>query len=139
MAKKQTWNATGRRKSSVAKVTLVGGTGNITVNGVDVHDYMPYETLVMDLTQPLVLTDNLNRFDIDVKVSGGGFSGQTGAIRLGITRALLKFDENTDQTREDSYRHILKNVGFITRDPRVKERKKYGLKKARRAPQFSKR
>lgn len=139
MAKKQTWNATGRRKSSVAKVTLVGGTGNITVNGVDVHDYMPYETLVMDLTQPLVLTDNLNRFDIDVKVSGGGFSGQTGAIRLGITRALLKFDENTDQTREDSYRHILKDAGFITRDPRVKERKKYGLKKARRAPQFSKR
>mgnify|MGYP000100915439 FL=1 len=139
MAKKQTWNATGRRKSSVAKVTLVGGTGNITVNGVDVHDYMPYETLVMELTQPLVLTDNLNRFDIDVKVSGGGFSGQTGAIRLGITRALLKFDENTDQTREDSYRHILKNAGFITRDPRVKERKKYGLKKARRAPQFSKR
>ena len=139
MAKKQTWNATGRRKSSVAKVTLVGGTGNITVNGVDVHDYMPYETLVMDLTQPLVLTDNLNRFDIDVKVSGGGFSGQTGAIRLGITRALLKFDENTDQTREDSYRHILKNAGFITRDPRVKERKKYGLKKARRASQFSKR
>ena len=139
MAKKQTWNATGRRKSSVAKVTLVGGTGNITVNGVDVHDYMPYETLVMDLTQPLVLTDNLNRFDIDVKVSGGGFSGQTGTIRLGITRALLKFDENTDQTREDSYRHILKNAGFITRDSRVKERKKYGLKKARRAPQFSKR
>ena len=139
MAKKQTWNATGRRKSSVAKVTLVGGTGNITVNGVDVHDYRPYETLVMDLTQPLVLTDNLNRFDIDVKVSGGGFSGQTGAIRLGITRALLKFDENTDQTREDSYRHILKNAGFITRDSRVKERKKYGLKKARRAPQFSKR
>ena len=139
MAKKQTWNATGRRKSSVAKVTLVGGTGNITVNGVDVHDYMPYETLVMDLTQPLVLTDNLNRFDINVKVSGGGFSGQTGAIRLGITKALLKFDENTDQTREDSYRHILKNAGFITRDPRVKERKKYGLKKARRAPQFSKR
>ncbi len=139
MAKKQTWTATGRRKSSVAKVTLVGGTGNITVNGVDVHEYMPYETLVMDLTQPLVLTDNLNRFDIDVKVIGGGFSGQTGAIRLGITRALLKFDENTDQTREDSYRHILKNAGFITRDPRVKERKKYGLKKARRAPQFSKR
>ena len=139
MAKKQTWNATGRRKSSVAKVTLVGGTGNITVNGVDVHDYMPYETLVMDLTQPLVLTDNLNRFDINVKVSGGGFSGQTGAIRLGITRALLKFDENTDQTREDSYRHILKNAGFITRDSRVKERKKYGLKKARKAPQFSKR
>lgn len=139
MAKKQIWTATGRRKSSVAKVTLVGGTGNITVNGVDVNEYMPYKTLVMDLTQPLVLTDNLNRFDIDVKVIGGGFSGQTGAIRLGITRALLKFDENTDQTREDSYRHILKNAGFITRDARVKERKKYGLKKARRAPQFSKR
>ncbi|MGN1379171.1 MAG: 30S ribosomal protein S9 [Bacilli bacterium] len=139
MAKKQTWSATGKRKSSIAKVTLTGGTGNIIVNGVDVNEYMPYPTLVMDLTQPLVLTDNLNRFDIDVKVSGGGFSGQTGAIRLGITRALLKFDENTDQTREDSYRHILKNAGFITRDSRTKERKKYGLKKARRAPQFSKR
>ena len=139
MTKKQTWSATGRRKSSVAKVTLTGGTGNITVNGVDVHDYMPYETLVMDLTQPLVLTNNLNRFDIDIKVSGGGFSGQTGAIRLGITRALLLFDANTDQSSDDSYRHILKNAGFITRDPRVKERKKYGLKKARRAPQFSKR
>ena len=81
----------------------------------------------------------LLRFDIDINVSGGGFSGQTGAIRLGITRALLKFDENTDQTREDSYRKILKNGGFITRDSRIKERKKYGLKKARRAPQFSKR
>jgi len=139
MAKKQVWTATGRRKQSIAKVTLTGGTGNITVNGVDVNDYMPYQTLVMDLTQPLVLTDNLNRFDIDIQVSGGGFSGQTGAIRLGITRALLEFDANTDQSREDSYRHILKNAGFITRDPRVKERKKYGLKKARRAPQFSKR
>ena len=139
MAKIQTWSATGKRKSSIAKVTLTGGTGNITVNGIDVNEYMPYATLVMDLTQPLVLTDNLNRFDIDVKVSGRGFSGQTGAIRLGITRALLKFDENTDQTREDSYRHILKNAGFITRDSRKKERKKYGLKKARRAPQFSKR
>ena len=139
MAKKQVWTATGRRKQSIAKVTLTGGTGNITVNGVDVNDYMPYQTLVMDLTQPLVITNNLNRFDIDIKVVGGGFSGQTGAIRLGITRALLAFDANTDQTRDDSYRHILKNAGFITRDPRVKERKKYGLKKARRAPQFSKR
>ena len=138
MAKKQTWNATGRRKSSVAKVTLVGGTGNITVNGVDVHDYMPYETLVMDLTQPLVLTDNLNRFDIDVKVSGGGFSGQTGAIRLGITRALLEYDKE-NEGKEDSYRKILKANGFVTRDSRAKERKKYGLKAARRAPQFSKR
>lgn len=139
MAKKQVWTATGRRKRSVAQVRMTGGTGNITVNGVDVHDYMPYETLVMDLMQPLAATNNENRFDIDVTVKGGGFSGQTGAIRLGITRALLKFDENTDQTREDSYRHILKTAGFITRDPRVKERKKYGLKKARRAPQFSKR
>ena len=139
MANKQVWTATGRRKKSIAKVTLTGGTGNITVNGVDVNEYMPYQTLVMDLTQPLVLTNNLNRFDIDIKVVGGGFSGQTGAIRLGITRALLEFDANTDQTREDSYRHILKNAGFITRDSRVKERKKYGLKKARRAPQFSKR
>ena len=139
MVKKQVWTATGKRKQSVAKVTLTGGTGNIIVNGVDVNEYMPYQTLVMDLTQPLVLTDNLNRFDINVVVKGGGFSGQTGAIRLGITRALLAFDANTDQSREDSYRHILKNAGFITRDPRVKERKKYGLKKARRAPQFSKR
>ena len=139
MAKKQTWSATGKRKSSIAKVTLTGGTGNITVNGIDVNEYMPYATLVLDLKQPLVATDNENRFDIEVNVSGGGFSGQTGAIRLGITRALLKFDENTDQTREDSYRRILKAGGFITRDSRIKERKKYGLKKARRAPQFSKR
>ena len=139
MVKKQVWTATGKRKQSIAKVTLTGGTGNIVVNGVDVNEYMPYQTLVMDLTQPLVLTDNLNRFDINVVVTGGGFSGQTGAIRLGITKALLAFDANTDQSREDSYRHILKNAVFITRDPRVKERKKYGLKKARRAPQFSKR
>lgn len=139
MSKKQMWTATGRRKRSVAQVRMTGGTGSITINGVDVHEYMPYETLVMDLMQPLTATNNENRFDIEVTVKGGGFSGQTGAIRLGITRALLKFDENTDQTREDSYRHILKNAGFVTRDPRVKERKKYGLKKARRAPQFSKR
>ncbi|MBQ4584205.1 MAG: 30S ribosomal protein S9 [Bacilli bacterium] len=136
---KQVWTATGRRKRSVARVKMVGGTGKITVNGVDVNEYMPYATLVLDLKQPLVATDNENRFDIEVNVSGGGFSGQTGAIRLGITRALLKFDENTDQTREDSYRRILKAGGFITRDSRIKERKKYGLKKARRAPQFSKR
>ncbi len=139
MAKKQEWCATGRRKQSVAQVRMTGGTGNIVVNGVNVDEYMPYATLVMDLKQPLVATGNENRFDIDVKVKGGGFSGQTGAIRLGITRALLEFDKNTDQTREDSYRHILKNKGLITRDPRVKERKKYGLKKARKAPQFSKR
>lgn len=139
MAKKQEWTATGRRKRSVARVRLVGGTGNITVNGVDVNDYMPYATLVMDLKQPLVATGNENRFDIDINVKGGGFSGQTGAIRLAITKALLEYDKDTDPSSETAYRRILKTEGFITRDPRVKERKKYGLRKARRAPQFSKR
>lgn len=136
---KQTWTATGRRKRSSAQVRLTGGTGNITVNGVDVNEYFPNQILVMDLKQPLAYTDNINRFDIEVTVKGGGYSGQAGAIRLGIARALLEFDANTDQTREDSYRKILKTNGLITRDARVKERKKYGLKKARRAPQFSKR
>ena len=136
---KQSWSATGRRKRSSAQVTITGGTGIITINGVDVNEYMPYATLVMDLKQPLTMTNNENKFDITVNVKGGGFSGQTGAIRLGITRALLKYDATSDQTRDDSYRHILKNAGFVTRDPRVKERKKPGLKKARRAPQFSKR
>ena len=138
MANKQVWTATGRRKKSIAKVTLTGGTGNITINGVDIKEYMPYETLVMDLTQPLVLTNNLNRFDIDVQVYGGGFSGQTGAIRLGITRALLEFDA-PNEGNEGCYRQILKRAGFVTRDSRAKERKKPGLKAARRAPQFSKR
>lgn len=136
---KQVWTATGRRKRSSAQVRLTGGTGNIIVNGVDVNEYFPNAILVMDLKQPLAVTDNMNRFDIDITVNGGGYSGQAGAIRLGIARALLKFDENTDQTREDSYRKILKANSFLTRDARVKERKKYGLKKARRAPQFSKR
>ena len=136
---KQVWTATGRRKRSSAQVRLTGGTGNIIVNGVDVNEYFPNAILVMDLKQPLAVTDNMNRFDIDITVNGGGYSGQAGAIRLGIARALLKFDENTDQTREDSYRKILKANGLLTRDARVKERKKYGLKKARRAPQFSKR
>lgn len=131
--------ATGRRKKSTAQVRMVSGSGKITVNGVDVNEYMPFATLVMDLKQPLVATKNENTFDIDVTATGGGFSGQTGAIRLGITRALLEYDKDTDQTRDDSYRKILKAEGFITRDPRVKERKKPGLKKARRAPQFSKR
>lgn len=139
MANKQVWTATGRRKRSIAQVRMVGGTGKITVNGQDVNDYMPYATLVMDLKQPLVVTNNENRFDIDVTVKGGGFSGQTGAIRLGITRALIAFDANTDQSSDTAYRKVLKVNGFVTRDPRVKERKKYGLKKARRAPQFSKR
>ena len=135
---KQCWKATGRRKQSSAQVTLTSGTGNIIVNGVDVNDYMPYQTLVMDLKQPLVLTNSENRFDIMVTVKGGGFSGQTGAIRLGITRALLEYDAPNAEN-EGSYRSILKKAGFVTRDSRSKERKKPGLKAARRAPQFSKR
>ena len=136
---KKVITATGRRKQSTAQVRMVPGTGKITFNGVDVNEYMPFSVLVMDLKQPLVITDNENTFDIDVTVRGGGYSGQTGAIRLGIARALLIYDENTDPASEDSYRRLLKEAGMITRDPRVKERKKYGLKKARRAPQFSKR
>ncbi len=139
MTDKQVWSATGRRKQSVANVRLTLGKGKITVNGKDVKEYMPDAILIMDLMQPLVATNNHEKFDIEVTAKGGGYSGQTGAIRLGITRALLKFDANTDQTRDDSYRKMLKTLGFVTRDPRIKERKKYGLKKARRAPQFSKR
>ena len=139
MAKeKRSFYGTGRRKGSVAKVTLTPGTGKVTVNGKDVHEYMPYEVLVMDLMQPLVATKNETTFDVNADVHGGGFSGQTGAIRLGITRALLEYDKD-NESNEDSYRKILKANGFITRDPRVKERKKPGLKAARRAPQFSKR
>ena len=133
------YQATGKRKGSVAKVTLTSGSGKITVNGRDVREYFPFETLVMDLEQPLVLTNTQELFDVDAKVSGGGFRGQSGAIRLGITRALLKYDETTSKDSENSLRKPLKVNGMITRDPRVKERKKYGLKKARRAPQFSKR
>lgn len=136
---KKVITATGRRKSSVAQIKMVPGTGKITVNGVDVNEYLPFEVLVMDLKQPLVATNNESTFDITVTVKGGGYSGQTGAIRLAITRALLEYDANTDASSETSYRKILKEAGFVTRDPRVKERKKYGLKKARRAPQFSKR
>ncbi len=135
---KKIFTGTGRRKGSVARVTLSYGTGKITVNGRDVNEYMPYSTLVMDLKQPLLVTNNENTFDVDATVSGGGFTGQTGAIRLGITRALLMLDHDNEKN-DDSYRKILKANGFITRDPRVKERKKYGLKAARRAPQFSKR
>ena len=133
------FTATGRRKRAVAQVRLTAGTGKITINGKDVNDYMPFSVLVMDLKQPLEATGNVDKFDVDVNVKGGGFSGQTGAIRLGITRALLAFDANTDQSREDAYRKVLKSRKLVTRDPRVKERKKPGLKKARRAPQFSKR
>ena len=131
MAKEEKFTAIGRRKKSVAKVVLTPGKGNITVNGKDVKDYMPYETLVMDLVQPLDLADARDKYDVNVVVKGGGFSGQTGAIRLAIARALMVANGES--------RSILKPAGMITRDARIKERKKYGLKKARRAPQFSKR
>jgi small subunit ribosomal protein S9 len=135
----KTFIGTGRRKRSVARVRMTSGKGKITINGRDVNEYLPFKTLVMDLTQPLDVTKTRDKFDIDVTVHGGGFSGQTGAIRLGITRALLQYDQNTDPASDASFRKILKAEGFITRDARIKERKKYGLKKARRAPQFSKR
>lgn len=123
---------TGRRKKSVARVRLVPGNGNITINGRSIDDYFGLETLKIIVRQPLVLTDTLSKFDVICKVAGGGFTGQAGAIRHGIARALVEADEET-------YRPSLKKAGFLTRDPRMKERKKPGLKKARRAPQFSKR
>ena len=138
MANTRVFIGTGRRKSAVAQVKMVPGKGNITVNGVDVKEFFPYETNIMDLKQPLVATNTEDTFDIEVKVNGGGFTGQTGAIRLGITRALLEYDK-VNEEKEDSFRKILKRAGFVTRDPRSKERKKPGLKAARRAPQFSKR
>ena len=138
MAEKRIFTGTGRRKDAVARVSMTPGKGKITVNGRDVREFFPYETNVMDLMQPLTITNNENTFDITAKVDGGGFTGQTGAIRLGITRALLEYDKDNEE-KEDSYRKTLKRAGFITRDPRVKERKKPGLKGARRAPQFSKR
>ena len=136
--KKTFYYGTGRRKSAVAKVKLVPGKGNITINGKDVHEYFPSELFVMDLSQPLVLTNTNDKFDCIVNVFGGGYSGQAGATRLGITRALLEYDVTTPEA-EESFRKILKSAGFVNRDPREKERKKPGLKKARRAPQFSKR
>lgn len=138
-AKQNVYYGTGRRKASIAKVKLTSGTGKITVNGRDVHEYLPHETLIMNLTQPLDLTNTREMFDVEVEVCGGGFSGQTGAIRLGITKALLEYDSTTPSDSENSFRKVLKAAGFITRDSRIKERKKPGLKKARRAPQFSKR
>ena len=129
---------TGRRKAAIAQVKMTPGKGKITVNGRDVKEFFPYDTNVMDLKQPLVATSNEETFDIEVKVTGGGVTGQAGAIRLGITRALLKYDE-ANEGNEGCYRQVLKKSGFVTRDPRVKERKKPGLKAARRAPQFSKR
>ena len=140
MAKsKKSYYGTGKRKTSIAKVTLTEGTGKVTVNGVDVNEYFVFDTKVMDLVQPLELTNMRDKFDVDAKVTGGGFSGQAGAIRLGIVKALLEYDSASDPESETSFRKILKTAGLVTRDSRIKERKKPGLKKARRAPQFSKR
>lgn len=122
---------TGRRKSSVARVRLYVGTGKIIINDREIDDYFGLETLKLIVRQPLALTDTAEKFDIICRVGGGGVTGQAGAIRHGIARALLQYDENL--------RPALKKAGFLTRDPRMKERKKYGLKGARRAPQFSKR
>ena len=122
---------TGRRKSSVARVRVYPGTGEITINDRDIDSYFGLETLKLIVRQPLALTGTTEKFDIVVRVAGGGVTGQAGAIRHGLSRALLQFDENL--------RPALKKAGFLTRDPRMKERKKYGLKGARRAPQFSKR
>ena len=131
MAKEQ-YYGTGRRKSSVARVRLVPGNGSITINGRSIDDYFGLETLKLIVRQPLELTKTTDKFDVIVNVQGGGFTGQAGAIRHGISRALLEVDS-------EAYRAILKAAGFLTRDSRMKERKKYGLKAARRAPQFSKR
>ncbi|MBQ7816947.1 MAG: 30S ribosomal protein S9, partial [Oscillospiraceae bacterium] len=122
---------TGRRKSSVARVRVYSGNGKITINGRDIDDFFGLETLKLIVRQPITLTNTADKFDIVVNVNGGGVSGQAGAIRHGLSRALLQYDENL--------RPELKKAGFLTRDPRMKERKKYGLKAARRAPQFSKR
>ena len=122
---------TGRRKSSVARVYLVPGTGKITINKRDIDEYFGLDTLKVIVRQPLVATETSDKFDVLVNVKGGGYTGQAGAIRHGISRALLTVDGD--------YRPVLKKAGFLTHDPRMKERKKYGLKAARRAPQFSKR
>jgi len=125
------YNATGRRKDSVARVFLVPGTGKITINKKSADDYMPFASLILDMKQPLALTETEGAYDVNVNVNGGGFSGQAGAIRHGIARALLNVDPD--------FRSVLKSAGMLTRDPRMKERKKPGLKKARKASQFSKR
>ena len=122
---------TGRRKKSIARVYLVPGTGKITINKRDIDEYLGLETLKVIVRQPLALTETESKFDVIVNVKGGGYTGQAGAIRHGIARALLEADAD--------YRPVLKKAGYLTRDPRMKERKKYGLKAARRAPQFSKR
>ncbi len=122
---------TGRRKTSIARVRLVPGNGNITINKRDIDNYFKYETLKVIVREPLVITDTLDKYDVIITVEGGGFTGQAGAIRHGIARALNESDEEL--------RPVLKKAGYLTRDSRMKERKKYGLKKARRSPQFSKR
>ena len=122
---------TGRRKSSIARVRLVEGKGAITINGEDIDKYLGTDTLKVIVRQPLTATNATDKYDVICKVTGGGFTGQAGAIRLGIARALLEAN--------GEYRPVLKSAGFLTRDPRMKERKKYGLKKARKSPQFSKR
>ncbi len=132
MANAVQYYGTGRRKGSVARVRLVPGNGAIVINKRDIDDYFGLETLKVVVKQPLVLTGTLGKFDVLVNVKGGGFTGQAGAIRHGIARALLEVDS-------EAFRAELKAAGFLTRDPRMKERKKYGLKAARRAPQFSKR
>lgn len=131
MATAARYYGTGRRKKSIARVYLMPGTGNITINKRDIDDYFGLETLKVIVRQPLNVTDTVGKFDVLVNVRGGGYTGQAGAIRHGISRALLQADAD--------YRPVLKKEGFLTRDPRMKERKKYGLKAARRAPQFSKR
>jgi small subunit ribosomal protein S9 len=128
---KAKYYGTGRRKSSIARVYLVPGTGKVTINKRDMDNYFGLETLKLIVRQPLTITETADKFDVMVNVKGGGFTGQAGAIRHGISRALLQADAD--------YRPTLKKAGFLTRDPRMKERKKYGLKAARRAPQFSKR
>ena len=133
MAKKATekFYGTGRRKSSIARVYVMPGKGNITINKRGIDDYFGLETLKVIVRQPLVATETVDKFDVLVNVKGGGYTGQAGAIRHGIARALLQADAD--------FRPVLKKAGYLTRDPRMKERKKYGLKAARRAPQFSKR
>ena len=131
MAKTAKYYGTGRRKSSIARVYLVPGTGKIVINKRDIDEYFGLETLKLIVRQPLVATETVDKYDVLVNVHGGGTTGQAGAIRHGISRALLKADND--------FRPTLKKAGFLTRDPRMKERKKYGLKAARRAPQFSKR
>ncbi len=132
MAKSANYYGTGRRKKSIARVYLVSGNGNITINKRPIDEYFGLETLKVIVKQPLVATETADKFDVVVTVRGGGTTGQAGAIRHGISRALVQADR-------DEYRPVLKKAGYLTRDPRMKERKKYGLKKARRAPQFSKR